>query len=104
MPTASTTIAATSTRLRPTAFSFSRIRRLPASVSTGLPELLLSQLDPPDLAGQRLRQIGDELDLARIRVCREVVANERLDLLGQRIGRLVALGEHHECLDDVSSP
>ena len=47
--------------------------------------LALAQLDPPDLAGQRLGQVGHELDHARVGVGREVVADERLDLLGQLV-------------------
>ena len=39
-------------------------------------ELLLAQLDAPDLAGERLRQVVDELDLARVGVGREVAADE----------------------------
>src|SRR6187551_2726765 len=37
--------------------------------------LLLAQLHPPDLAGQRLRQVGHELDLARVGVGRVALAH-----------------------------
>jgi len=49
------------------------------------PPLRLSQLDPADLSGERLRQIVDELDPARIRIGREVPADEALDIGGQLI-------------------
>src|SRR5439155_1249345 len=42
----------------------------------------LAQLDPADLAGQRLRQVRHELDLARIGVRGVALAHEELDLLG----------------------
>ena len=46
----------------------------------------LAQLDPADLAGQRLRQVVHELDLARVGVGGQVAAHELLDL----VRRLVA--------------
>src|SRR4051795_851444 len=39
--------------------------------------LLLAQLDPANLAGQRLRQVVHELDPARIIVVRRAATNER---------------------------
>ena len=62
-----------------------------AHVTPGCPvELELAQLDPADLAGQRLRQVGDELDQPRVRVGGEPLAHEALDLVGELVGRLVA--------------
>ena len=52
-------------------------------------ELPLAQLDPPDLAGERLRQVVHELDLARIRVGGVALAHVALDLVGQLVARLV---------------
>src|SRR3954463_10603753 len=42
--------------------------------------LLLAQLDPANLAGQRLRQVVHELDPARILVLRQAGADERADV------------------------
>src|SRR5437763_7012139 len=61
----------------------------------------LAQLHAPDLAGQRLGEIVDELDLARVRVRGVALAHEPLYVLGGLVGRLVPLGEHDERLDDV---
>ena len=61
----------------------------------------LAQLDPPDLAGEGLRQVVDELDLARIGVGRVALAHVRLDLVGELVGGLVPVREHDEGLDDV---
>src|SRR3954452_21959570 len=63
----------------------------------------VAQLDPPDLAGERLRQVVHELDLARVRVRRVAVADEPRDLVGQLFGALVALAQHDERLDDVAA-
>ncbi len=41
-------------------------------------ELELAELDPADLPGERLRQLGDELDPARVRVRREAFADDVL--------------------------
>src|SRR3954447_8029859 len=65
--------------------------------------LALAQLDAADLAGERLRQVVDELDLARVRVRRQPVADVALDRLHDLVGRLVALGEHDERLDDAAA-
>ena len=65
--------------------------------------LALAQLDPADLAGQGLREVVDELDLARVRVRGQARAHVRLDLLDQLVGALVALGEHDERLDHAAA-
>src|SRR4051812_27637062 len=65
--------------------------------------LALAQLDPADLAGERLRQVVDELDLAWVRVRGQARADVLLDVLDELVGRLVALGEHDERLDDVAA-
>ena len=59
------------------------------TVSASALELLLSQLHPPDLAGQRLRQVVHELDLARVGVRGVALAHVALDLVGQLVARLV---------------
>src|SRR4051812_27336252 len=51
----------------------------------GAVELELTQLDAPNLAGERLRQIGHELDQPRIGVGREALANEALDLVRELV-------------------
>src|SRR5687768_11412544 len=61
----------------------------------------LAQLDPADLAGQRLGQVVHELDLAGIGVGRQVAAHEALDLRRGLLAGLVPLREHHEGLHDV---
>src|SRR5262249_26173917 len=63
-------------------------------------ELELSQLRAADLPGQRLPELGDELDSAWIRVRGEPFANVGLDVVGEMVARLVAVGEHDERLDD----
>src|SRR3954453_18294672 len=65
--------------------------------------LALAQLDPADLAGEGLRQVVEELDLARVGVRRQPVADVALDGLDELVGRLVAVGEHDERLDDVAA-
>ena len=42
----------------------------------GAIELQLAELDAPDLAGEGLRQVGHELDQARVRIRREPLADE----------------------------
>src|SRR5690348_5502488 len=64
--------------------------------------LALAQLDPADLAGQRLRQVVDELDAPRIRVLGKARAHEVGDLLRELVARLVTGGEHDERLDDLT--
>src|SRR3954470_11271439 len=63
----------------------------------------LAQLDAADLAGQRLRQGVDELDLARIGECRQVPPHELLDLILEFARRLVPLAEHDERLHEVAA-
>ena len=46
----------------------------------GSVQLELPQLEAANLAGERLRQVGDELDAARVCLRGEVVADERRDL------------------------
>src|SRR3954462_2824060 len=65
--------------------------------------LALTQLDPADLAREGLREVVDELDLARVGVRRQPVADVALDRLDDLVGRLVALGEDDERLDDVAA-
>src|SRR3954469_20903107 len=67
-------------------------------------ELALAKLDPADLAGERLRQVVDELDLARVRVGAQPRPHVVLDVLDQLVTRGVALGQHDERLDHVSAP
>src|SRR3954464_10088615 len=62
----------------------------------------LTQLDAADLAGERLRQVVDELDLARVGERRQVAAHELLDLVHELARRLAPFAEHDERLDDVA--
>src|ERR1035437_1535657 len=62
-----------------------------------------AQLDPADLARQRLGQLVHELDQAGIGVGGEAIAHEPFDLLGELVGGAVAVGEHDEGLDDRSA-
>src|SRR4051794_24737286 len=48
-----------------------------AGALAGLIELVLTELDPADLAGEGLRQVSHELDAPRVGVCREPPAHER---------------------------
>src|SRR6266540_6876399 len=66
-------------------------------------ELALAEHDPADLAGERLREIGNELDAPWIGIGREPFANERLDLLAELVRRLVVGREHDEGLHDVAA-
>src|SRR5215217_7165664 len=66
--------------------------------------LLLAQLDPPDLPGQRLRQVRHELDLARVRVRRVALAHVLLDRGRQLVRRGLPGGEHDERLHHVPAP
>src|SRR6266540_6501808 len=66
-------------------------------------ELALAEHDPADLAGESLREIGDELDAPWIGIGREPFANERLDLLAELVRRLVVGREHDEGLDHVAA-
>ena len=71
----------------------SRCRR--TSTVTVAPRLQLAQLEALDLAGGGLRQVGDELDLARVLVGRQLVLHEGLQL---GVGGLRAGLEHDEGL------
>src|SRR3954449_7908514 len=101
-------------RTRPTAGSFDppQSERAAAQQALGDPvgllgaalrrlHLRLAQLDAADLAGQRLGELVDELDLARVGVGRQPAAHEGLDLVDELVRALLALGEHDEGLDDV---
>jgi hypothetical protein len=48
-------------------------------------ELTLTKYDPADLAGERLREVVDELDAPRVGISREPLANKRLDLLAELV-------------------
>src|SRR4051794_29417985 len=63
----------------------------------------LAQLDTADLATDRLGQLADELDLARVFVGRGLLAHERLQLGRQCLRRLVAGRENDEGLDDLAA-
>src|SRR3972149_4038503 len=65
----------------------------PSAVSrqaAGPGPLALAKLGPADLAADRFRQLADELDLARVLVGRGDRLHVRLQLRGQRVGRLPA--------------
>src|SRR4051794_30391377 len=66
--------------------------------------LAFAELDAADLARQRLGQLVDELDDARIRVRGVALADEGRDLLAQLVGGLVAGRDHDEGLDDHPAP
>src|SRR5262245_42423192 len=63
--------------------------------------LHLAQLRAPDLAADRLRKVGDELDLARVLVGGGHRLHVLLQLAGERIGRRMPGRQHDECLDDL---
>src|SRR5437763_11558908 len=90
---------------RATGCRSSIVRRSESSAGSSVADrdaLAFAELDPPDLAGERLRKIGHELDAARVRVGGEPLAHEPLDLLAQFVGRLVAVGEDDGRLHDVA--
>src|SRR6266446_5986006 len=62
----------------------------------GPPSLHLAQLGPSDLAADRLRQVGDELDLARVLVGRGDGLDVLLELAGEHVRRCVPGRQHHE--------
>src|SRR3954451_17688568 len=67
-----------------------------------LPLLLeLPQLHPPDLPASRLRQLTDELDLARVLVGRGHALAVLLQLRGELVRALVAGPEDAERLHDL---
>src|SRR4029450_9734780 len=63
----------------------------------------LAQLGAADLAGEGLGQVVDELDLARVGVGREALADVALELAGQLVARLGAGHQADERLDDVAA-
>jgi hypothetical protein len=70
-----------------------------ARLLTSLLGLPVAQLDPPDLSGQSLGQVGDELDPAWVGVAGKALADEALDLIGELVGSVVPAGEDDEGLD-----
>src|SRR5437879_4329828 len=67
------------------------------------PSLHVAQLGAPDLAADRLRQVGDELDLARVLVRSGHRLDVLLQLAGERLRRKVPGRQHHERLDDLAA-
>src|SRR5262249_44137985 len=67
------------------------------------PLLALAQLDAPDLAAHGLRQLGDELDLARILVRRGHALHMLLARAHQLVARGVARLEHDEGLHHLAA-
>src|SRR3989304_3448772 len=62
-----------------------------------------AKLGPADLAADRFRQLADEPDLARVLVGRGDRLHVRLQLRGQRVGRLPARHEDDERLHDLAA-
>src|SRR5215217_8901227 len=62
-----------------------------------------AQLGTADLAGEGLGQVVDELELARVGVGREALADVSLQLGGQLVTGLVARDQADERLDDVAA-
>src|SRR5262249_1323934 len=85
------------------AYLRAEIARRRSAAGTGPLELELAQLDPADLPCECLRQVVHELDAARIRVGGEPFAHEALDLVGELVAALVALGEHDERFHDIAA-
>src|SRR5687767_3570812 len=77
--------------------------QLTALTALKLPSFGLAQLDPADLARERLRQRLDELDPARVCVRAQPTADEALDVVGQLVRRVRGLGQHDEGLDHVAA-
>src|SRR3954452_20620389 len=94
-------MAAAAPRLTTAAHPVVRRGAAPLSALLHLP---LAQLDAADLAGQRLRQVLDELDPAGVRVGRQPRAHVRLDVGHELVRGRVPLGEHDERLHDVAAP
>src|SRR6266542_6023581 len=67
-----------------------------APIWSSLTAAQLPELEPLDLAGRGLRQLVDEIDPAWVFVRRDPRLHELLQLLGQRVARLLALLEQHE--------
>src|SRR4029453_12119982 len=63
----------------------------------------LAQLGAADLAGQGLGQVVDELDLARVGVGRQALADVPLELAGQLVAGRRAGDQADEGLDDVAA-
>src|SRR3990170_5059821 len=70
--------------------------RIPQERGRSVPSFSgLAQLEALDLSGRGLRELGDELDPARVLVGRERVLHERLELVGERvIGRRAVPAAH----------
>src|SRR4029453_632607 len=68
----------------------------PAGLGVGL-----AQLGTADLAGEGLGQVVDELDLARVGVGGQALADVPLELAGQLVARLGARDQADEGLDDM---
>src|SRR5438876_6794746 len=58
--------------------------------------LALPQSVPLDLARDRLRELRDELDPARVLIRSDPPLHERLELLGKLVRRLLAVLQEHE--------
>src|SRR5438552_13935806 len=58
--------------------------------------LALPQSVPLDLAGDRLRELRDELDPARVLIRCDAPLHERLELLGELVRGLLAVLQKHE--------
>ena len=71
-------------------------------VHAGAVELEFAELNSANLSRERLRQLGYEFDAARVRVSGEAFAHLALDLVGERLRRLVPVCEDDECLHDVA--
>ena len=56
-----------------------------------------------DLAAAGVRQVVDELDLARSHCCSQLAASMAQQLTEHFVGRLGPFGENHECLNDGAS-
>src|ERR1700743_3429659 len=55
--------------------------------------------EPLDLSARRLRQLGDELDLARVGVGGQTIANVDSQLLGELLACRKSRAEDHERFD-----
>src|SRR5918992_4896828 len=78
----------------------------PGSTSAGLlavPAVGVAQLRAADLAGEGLGQVVDELELARVGVGRQPLADVPLELADQLLTRLGAGDQPDEGLDDVAA-
>ena len=71
-------------------------------VHAGAVELEFAELNSANLSRERLRQLGYEFDPARVRVRGEAFADMALDLVRQRLRRLLSVCEDDECLHDVA--